>query len=80
MGLFGFTGGPMKKRTNAHLQRRQQRKARHTARRQAKKRVTEAPQSRGQALVCQLFQTIQHFFPDLLEQLCQKETTLWIKI
>lgn len=63
----------MKKRANAHLQRQQKRKARHTARRQAKKRVTEASQSRGQALVCQLFQTIQHFFPDLLEQLRQLE-------
>lgn len=63
----------MKKRANAILQRRQQRKARHTARRQVKQRVSAAPQSRGQALVWQLCQTIQHFFPDLFEQLRQLE-------
>ena len=63
----------MKKRANAILQRRQQRKARHTARRQAKKRLSEAPQSRGETMVYELLKTLQHFFPDLLEQLRQLE-------
>ena len=63
----------MKKRATANLQRLQNRKSRHTARRQAKKRVTAVAQSRGEALVCELFKTIEHFFPDLFEQLRQVE-------
>ncbi len=61
----------MKKRPNAHLQRQQQKRTRHAARRQEKKRLTAATQSRGQAMVCELFKTITHFFPDLFEQLRQ---------
>jgi len=64
----------MKKRSNAHLQRRQQRKARHTARRQAKRRSTGgSTPNRGEAMVYELQKTIQHFFPDLFEQLRQLE-------
>jgi hypothetical protein len=61
----------MKKR--AYLQRQHQRKARHTARRQAKKRVSGVAKSRGEAMVCELFKTITHFFPDLLERLRELE-------
>ena len=63
----------MKKRANARLQRQQQKRARHTAQRQEKKRLTAATQNRGQAMVCELFKTINHFFPDLFEQLRQIE-------
>lgn len=60
----------MKKNTHATLQRRQHRKARHTAQRQAqrraRRRATAAQPSRGQAILHELFKTIQHFFPDLL--------------
>ena len=63
----------MKKRTNARLQRQQQKKARHAARRQEKKRLTAPTQSRGKAMVCELFKTLNHFFPDLFEQLRQIE-------
>ncbi len=63
----------MNKRANARLQRQQQKRARHTARRQEKKRLTAATQSRGKAMVCQLFKTINHFFPDLFDQLRQIE-------
>ena len=64
----------MKKRVNAILQRRQQRKARHTARRQAKQRSTGgSTPSRGEAVVYELLKTLQHFFPELLEQLRQLE-------
>ena len=62
----------MKKRA-ANLQRLQTRKSCHTGKRQAKKRVSPAPKSRGEALVCELFKTIHHFFPDLFEQLRQVE-------
>jgi hypothetical protein len=41
----------MKKRANARLQRQQQKKARHTARRQEKKRLTAPNQSQGKAMV-----------------------------
>lgn len=63
----------MKKRANAYLQRQQQKRARHPARRQEKKRLTAATQSRGKTMVCELFKTINHFFPDLFEQLRQIE-------
>jgi hypothetical protein len=63
----------MKKRASARLQRQQKRKARHTAKRQVKKRLTSVPKSRGEVLVWELFKTIQHFFPDLLNQLRQLE-------
>ena len=59
----------MKKRANAYLQRQQQKKTRHQARRQAKQRLTAPTQSRGEAMVCELFKTIHHFFPDLFDQL-----------
>ena len=62
----------MKKRANAYLQRQQQKKTRYQARRQAKKGVT-APQSRGEAMVGELFKTIHHFFPDWFDQLRQIE-------
>jgi len=63
----------MKKRANACLQCQQQKRARHTTRRQAKKRSTVPARSRGKAVVCELFKTIHHFFPDLFEQLRQIE-------
>ena len=63
----------MKKRANAHLQRQQQKRARHAAQRQEKKRLTAPAKSRGKAMVCELFKTINHFFPDLFEQLRQIE-------
>ena len=63
----------MKKRAHACLQRQQQKKARHAARRQEKKRSTVPVQSRGKAMVCELFKTIHHFFPDWFEQLRQIE-------
>ena len=63
----------MKKCANADLQRQQQKRTRHQARRQAKKRLTVAPQSRGEAMVGELFKTIHHFFPDLFDQLRQIE-------
>jgi hypothetical protein len=66
----------MKKNACAILQRQQQRKARHTAKRQAHKRserLSDTPTSRGEALVCELFKTIHHFFPDLFDQLRQLE-------
>jgi hypothetical protein len=63
----------MKKRASASLQRQQKRKARHTARGQVKKRLTGVAKSRGEALVCELFKTIAHFFPDLFDELRQLE-------
>ncbi len=66
----------MKKNAPTILQRRQQRKARHTANRQAQerlRRLSDTPKSRGEALVCELFKTIHHFFPDLFDQLRQME-------
>ncbi len=63
----------MKKHANARLQRQQQKRACHTAQRQEKKRLTAATQNRGKAMVCELFKTINHFFPDLFEQLRQIE-------
>ena len=63
----------MKNSTPAALQRRQHRKARHTAQRQAqcraRRRAAAAQPSRGQAVLYELLKTIQHFFPDLLERL-----------
>lgn len=61
----------MKKRTHACLQRQSQKKARQRARRQAQQRLTDITKNRGNAVVCELFKTIQHFFPDLLERLRQ---------
>jgi len=67
----------MKQSTPATLQRRQHRKARHTAQRQAqrraRRRAVAAEPSRGQAILYELFKTIHHFFPDLLERLRQVE-------
>jgi hypothetical protein len=66
----------MKKNACAILQRQQQRRARHTAKRQAQKRserLSDTPTSRGEALVCELFKTIHHFFPDLFDRLRQLE-------
>ena len=66
----------MKNSTHATLQRRQHRKARHTATRQAQRRARRraaAEPSRGQAVLYELFKTIHHFFPDLLERLRQVE-------
>ena len=63
----------MKKRSNACLQRQRNKRTRHLARRQAKRRVTGAAQSRGQMVVCELLKTIEHFFPDLLERLRELE-------
>lgn len=63
----------MKKRASASLQRQQKRKARHTAKRQVKKRLTSVPKSRGEVLVWELFKTIEHFFPDLFDELRQLE-------
>jgi hypothetical protein len=66
----------MKKSTHATLQRRLHRKARHTATRQAQRRARRraaAEPSRGQAVLHELFKTIQHFFPDLFERLRQLE-------
>ncbi len=63
----------MKKRANACLQRQQRKKTRHAAQRQEKKRSTALSQSRGKAVVCELFKTINHFFPDLFDQLRQLE-------
>ena len=63
----------MKKRSHACPRRQQRKKARHAARRQEKKRSTLPTQSRGKAVVCELFKTINHFFPDLFEQLRQLE-------
>ena len=63
----------MKKRANARRQRQHQKRARHTTRRQEKKRLTAPTQSRGKAVACELFKTINHFFPDLFDQLRQIE-------
>ena len=66
----------MKHSTHATLQRCQHRKARHTAQRQAQRRARRraaAEPSRGQAVLHELFKTIHHFFPDLLERLRQVE-------
>ena len=67
----------MKNSTPATLQRRQHRKARHTAQRQAQRRARRcaaaAQPSRGQAVLHELFKTIHHFFPDLFDQLRQLE-------
>jgi hypothetical protein len=65
----------MKHSIPAFLQRRQHRKARHTANRQAQRRARRraaAPEpSRGQAILYELLKTIHHFFPDLFERLRQ---------
>ena len=63
----------MKKRANACLQRRSPKRAHRAARRQEKKRSTRPARSRGKTVVCELFKTINHFFPDLFEQLRQIE-------
>ena len=63
----------MKKRTTACPQRQSQKKARQHARRQAKRCPEAATRSRGKTVVCELFKTIQHFFPDLLERLRELE-------
>ena len=63
----------MKQRAHACPQRQSRKKARHAARRQEKKRSTVPARSRGKAVVCELFKTINHFFPDLLDQLRQIE-------
>jgi hypothetical protein len=63
----------MKKRGHACPQRQQEKRARHAARRQEKKRSTVPTRSRGKSMVCELFKTINHFFPDLFEQLRQIE-------
>ena len=63
----------MKKRANARLHRQPQKRARHTARRQAKKRLTTPTKNRGKAMVCELFKTINHVFPGLFDQLRQIE-------
>jgi hypothetical protein len=72
MELF-VKGDPMKKRTNARLQRPSHKKTRQRARRQAEQRHNNTTQSRGKTVVCELFKTIQHFFPDLLERLRELE-------
>jgi len=63
----------MKKSTLAFLQRRQHRKARHTAQRQAQRRAAAAEPSRGQAVLYELCKTRHHFFPDLFDRLRQVE-------
>lgn len=67
----------MKNSTPVALQRRQHRKARHAAQRQAqhrhRRRAAATQPSRGQAVLYELFKTIHHFFPDLFEQLRQLE-------
>jgi hypothetical protein len=63
----------MKKRANACLQRQSKKKARQFARRQVQQRPSDATQNRGKAVVCELFKTIEHFFPDLFERLRQLE-------
>jgi hypothetical protein len=67
----------VKNSTSASLQHRQHRKARHTAQRQAqrraRRRTAAAQPSRGQAVLYELFKTIQHFFPHLFDQLRQLE-------
>jgi hypothetical protein len=68
---FFAKGDPMKKRAHACLQRQCNKKARQLARRQAQQHLTGVAKNRGKAVVCELFKTIQHFFPDLLERLRQ---------
>ena len=67
----------MKNSTPATLQRRQPRKTRHTAHRQAqrraRRRAAAAQPSRGQAVLHERFKTIHHFFPDRFDQLRQLE-------
>ena len=66
----------MKTGSSATLQRRQHRKARHTAQRQAQHRARRraaAEPSRGQAVLYELFKTIHHVFPNLFDQLRQVE-------
>ncbi len=63
----------MKKRANARLQRQSKKKARQLARRQEHQRHTAAAKNRGAAVVNELFKTLEHFFPDLLERLGQLE-------
>ena len=58
-------------KAEAHLQRRKTRKARRAAERQAQRRREAAPANRGEAMVRELYQTVQHFFPGLFEQLRQ---------
>jgi hypothetical protein len=48
----------MKKRTNARLQRQQQKRAHYTAQRQEKKRLPAPAKSRGKAMVCELFNVV----------------------
>ncbi|MCP4665447.1 MAG: transposase family protein [Deltaproteobacteria bacterium] len=57
----------------AILQRHLDKKARHKAQSQARKRLRKATKSRGQALVEGLFKTLTHFFPEFFEQLRKLE-------
>jgi hypothetical protein len=66
----------MKNSTPAFLQRRQYRKACHTAQRQAQRRAQRraaAEPSRGQAVLYELCKTLHHVFPDLFDPLRQVE-------
>jgi hypothetical protein len=63
----------MKKRANARLQRQSKKKARQLARRQEHHRQAAAAKNRGAAVVNELFKTLEHFFPDLLDRLRQLE-------
>ena len=56
------------KHAKTNRYRRQRQHERKRAKRQAKQK--SAPQrGRGQELVYQIYQTIQHFFPELFEQM-----------
>lgn len=50
-------------KAEAHLQRRKTRKARRAAERQAQRRREAVPANRGEAMVRELYKTVQHFFP-----------------
>jgi hypothetical protein len=67
----------MKNSTPVALQRRQHRKARHAAQRQAqrrhRRRAAATQPSRGQAVLYELCKTLHHFFPDLFDRLRQVE-------
>ncbi len=63
----------MKKRANAHLQRQRNKKPHQRVPRQAKRRLSGSAQSRGETGVGELFKTIPHVFPDLLERLRELE-------
>lgn len=60
-------------KAEAHLQRREKRRARRRTQRQARKRPEATPVNRGEAMVRELYKTIHHFFPNLFEQLRQLE-------